>query len=226
MLLFSGSDYDEKTLLLTSHRGILLYMKFPNCGLSIKQIEELIRFVTHDLRTSFVYFFMHSRFLIDGSFRLYMMNKVDFFQIPIYKFKTNEQKLHAQSCLMREFYLNNKYFMNGLRPSTVPTFLDHNASSNYVHRHIAHDIVSVDFNSTHTFSFPFETTHCYSMGEDILGTPISNDDDDDKILNVIKIISRIKRLQPKIEISSIYDCILSSYTEKEDTSYHQDRPFF
>ena len=226
MLLFSGSDYDEKTLLLTSHRGILLYMKFPNCGLSIKQIEELIHFVTHDLRTSFVYFFTHSRFLIDGSFRLHMMNKVDFFQIPIYKFKTNEQKLHAQNCLMREFYLNNKYFMNGLRPSTVPTFLNHNASSNYVHRHIAHDVVSVDFNSTHTFSFPFETAHYYSMGEDILGTPISNDDDDDEILNVIKIISRIKRLQPKIEISSIYDCILSSYTEKEDTSYHQDRPFF
>ena len=193
MLLFSGSDYDEKTLLLTNHRGILLNMKFPNCGLSIKQIEELLRFVTHDLRTSFVYFFTHSRFLIDGSFRLYMMNKVDFFQIPIYKFKTNEQKLHAQNCLMREFYLNNKYFMNGLRPSTVPTFLDHNTSSNYVHRHIAHNVVSVDFNSTHTFLFPFETAHCYSMREDILGTPISNDDDDDKILNVIKIISRIKR---------------------------------
>ena len=226
MLLFSGSDYDEKTLLLTNHRGILLNMKFPNCGLSIKQIEELIRFVTHDLRTSFVYFFTHSRFLIDGSFRLYMMNKEDFFQIPIYKFKTNEQKLHAQNCLMREFYLNNKYFMNGLRPSTVPTFLDHNALSNYVHRHIAHDVVSVDFNSTHTFSFLFETAHYYSMGEDILGTPISNDNDDNKILNVIKIINRIKRLQPKIEISSIYDCILSSYTEEGDTSYHQDRPFF
>ena len=82
--------------------------------------------------------------------------------------------------------------MNGLRPSTVPTFLNHNASSNYVHRHIAHDVVSVDFNSTHMFSFPFETAHYYSMGEDILGTPISNDDDDNKILNVIKIINRIK----------------------------------
>ena len=99
-------------------------MKFQNCEFSIKQIKDLVRYITHDPRHEFVYFFTHSRFLVDGSFRLYMMEKKEFLQLPIYAFKSESQKLHSQNCIMREFYLSNKYFMNGLRPTTVPDFID------------------------------------------------------------------------------------------------------
>ena len=221
LLLISGIDYDERTILLTSHKGILMTMRFPNCDFSaIKQIKDLIRYVTRDLRHEFVYFFTHSRFLVDGSFRLYMMKKNDFLQLPIYAFKFESQKLHLQNCLMREFYLNNKYFMNGLQPTTVPFFIDRGASSKrtYVDRYITDDIVSVEFASNHQFTFPFESAHCYSVGHNILGTPIlsNNDDDDIEITNIIKISNRISRLQPKILFLSICRCVLSTYREEDD----------
>ena len=174
LLLISGIDYDERTILLTSHKGILMTMKFPNCDISIKKIEDLIQYVTRDLRHEFVYFFTHSRFLIDGSFRLYMMEKNDFIQLPVYAFKSESQKLHLQNCLMREFYLNNKYFMNGLQPTTVPFSINRGASSKrtYVNRYITDDIVSVEFASNHQFtSFPFESAHCYSIGQTSLAHP-------------------------------------------------------
>ena len=200
-------------------------MKFPNCNFSIKQIEDLICFITHDLRQSYVYFFTQSRYLIDGSFRLYMMDKTDLLQIPIYMFVSENQKLHSQNCLMREFSLNHKYFMNGLKPTTVPTFLDHSSSvgETYIHRYIADDVVSVEFASNYQFTFPFETAHCHSVGKDILSTPIS---DNDEMINIIKITNRLKRLQPQILVSSIYYCILSSYHEEDDSSPQCERPFF
>ena len=207
-----------------------MHMKFPNCDeFSIKQIEDLIRFVTHDLRHEFVYFFTHSRFLVDGSFCLYMMEKKDFLQLPIYTFKSESQKLHSQNCLMREFYLNKKYFMNGLRPTTVPTFIDRASSERtYVDRYITDDIVSVEFASNHQFTLPFESAHCYSIGHDILRTPIlsNNDIDENGITNIIKITNRISRLQPQILFTFIYHCVLSTYREEDDQTPHYVRPFF
>ena len=229
LLLISGIDYDERTILLTSHKGILMNMKFPNCDFSIKQIEDLIRYVTRDLRHQFVYFFTHSRFLVDGSFRLYIMEKNDFLQLPVYVFKSESQKLHLQNCLMREFYLNNKYFMNGLKPTTVPFFIDRASSKRtYVDRYITDDIVSVEFASNHQFTFPFESAHCYSVGHDILGTPIlSNNGDDIEITNIIiKISERISRLQPQILFLSIYHCVLSTYREEADQTPPYVRAFF
>ena len=226
LLLISGIDYDERTILLTSHKGILMNMKFPNCNPSIKPIKDLIQYVMHDLTHEFVYFFTHSRFFVDGSFRLYIMEKKDFTQLPVYAFKSESQKLHLQNCLMREFYLNNKYFMNGLRPTTVPFFINRGASSKrtYVDRYITDDIVSIEFASNHQFTFPFESAHCYSIGYDILGTPIlsNNNDDDIEITNIIKISDRISRLQPQILFLSIYPCVLSTYHEEAD---HQTHPY-
>ena len=230
LLLISGINHDERTILLTRHKGILMNMTFQNCEFSIKQIEDLVQYVTRDLRHEFVYFFTHSRFLVDGSFRLYVMEKKEFLQLPIYAFKSESQKLHSQNCIMREFYLSNKYFMNGLRPTTVPVFVDCAPSERaYIDRYITDNIVSVEFASNRRFTFPFESAHCYSIGHDILGTPIlSNDDDIDEngITTIIKITNRIRRLQPKILFTSIYRCVLSVYHEEDDQTPPYECPFF
>ena len=129
---------------------------------------------------------------------------------------------------MREFYLN-KYFMNGLKPTTVPTFIDCASSERtYVDQYITDDIVSVEFASSHQFTFPFESAHCYSMGHDILGTPIfsNNDIDERGITNIIKISNRISHLQPQILFTSIYRCVLSTYREEDDQTPHYVCPFF
>ena len=208
-----------------------MHMKLPDCNFSIKQIEDLIRFVTHDLRQSFVYFFTHSRFLVDGSFRLYIVDKELSFQIPIYSFKNEHQKKHSQNCLMREFYLDNKYFMNGLKPTTIPTFLNPMSSEEtYVDRYITDDVVSVELASNYQFTFPFESAHCYSIGNDILSTPLSSNNDidhnDNKMINVIKITNRLKRLQPQIFFTSIYHCILSCYYEEGSPQQLYQTQFF
>ena len=157
------------------------------------------------------------------------MEKNDFLQLPIYAFKSESKKLHSQNCIMREFYLNNKYFMNGLRPTTVPVFIDRAPSERtYIDRYITDNIVSVEFASNHRFTFPFESAHCYSVGHDILGTPIlSNDDiDENGIRAIIKISNRIRRLQPQILFLSIYRCVLSTYREEDDQTPHYECPFF
>ena len=229
LLLISGINHDERTILLARHKGILMNMKFQNCEFSIKEIEDLLQYVTHDLRHEFVYFFTHTKLLVDGSFRLYMMEKKEFLQLPIYTFKSESQKLHSQNCIMREFYLSNKYFMNGLRTTTVPVFIDRAPSERtYVDRYITDDIVSVEFASNHQFTFPFESAHCYSVGHDILGTPLlSNDDiDENRITTIIKITNRIRRLRPQILFLSIYRCVLSVYREEDDQTPHYECPFF
>ena len=133
---------------------------------------------------------------------------------------------------MREFYLNNKYFMNGLRPTTVPVFIGHDdapsSEQTYVDRYITDDIVSVEFASDHQFTFPFESVHCYSVGDDILGTPIlSNDDiDENGITTIIKITNRIRCLQLQILFLTIYRCVLSTYREEDDQTLPYECPFF
>ena len=208
-----------------------MHMKLSDCNFSIKQVEDLIRFITHDLRQSFVYFFTHSRFLIDGSFRLYIMDKELSFQIPIYSFTNERKKKHSQNCLMREFYLNNKYFMNGLKPTTVPTFLNPTLSDEtYIDRYITDDIISIEFASNYQSMFPFESAHCYSIGNDILSTPLSSNNDidhnDNKMINVIKITNRLKRLQRQIFLTSIYHCIFSCYYEEGSPQQLYQTQFF
>ena len=233
LLPILGINHDERTILLARHKGILMTMKVQNCQFSIKQIEDLLQHVTRDLRHEFVYFFTHCKFLVDGIFRLYMMKKKEFLQLPIYTFKSESQKLHSKNCIMREFYLNNKYFMNGLRPTTVPAFIGHDNDApssvrTYVDRYITDDIVSVEFANDHQFTFPFESAHCYSVGDDILGTPIlSNDDINEKeITTIIKITNRIRRLQPQILFLTIYRCALSAYREEDDQTPPYECPFF
>ena len=137
-------------------------------------------------------------------------------------FKSRKEQLHLQNCLMREFYLNNKYFMNGIRPTTVPTFLDRDPQTQqiYIDCYITDDIVSVEFASNKKFKLPFESAHCYATSRDLLATPITSQNDvdhnDDKMNNVLKIINRIKTLQPPISFTSIYHCLLSVYREEKD----------
>ena len=222
IILLLGKDNQVMQLTVTQYRGIVMHLTHPDDEMiNSKLNEELIRYVTNEFKH-------HYNFLITGSpstnktFRLYMVDKSDFLQLPLYKYKNDDyrQRTHAYQCVLHDFFLQRTYELNGFKPCTLPAFLPPKESNNYKKRVIGNDIVSVEYVHEGLPIFPFDAAHCCSNEIEMTSTPLSTKDDpernEEKMLKVIKIIHRIRKLRPSMTIFPICHCVFSKYNELPD----------
>ena len=81
-----------------------MHMTYPDAEMKPNLIEELIRYVTSDFKQRYD-FFITGKPTSNKSFRLYMIDKHDFLELPLYKYKNEFQKQHAYQCVLHDFFL-------------------------------------------------------------------------------------------------------------------------
>ena len=95
--------------------------------------------------------------------------------------------------------------------------------SKYRTKAIGSDIVSIEIINKGILTFPFDSAHCYSNEKEITSSPMTMKDDpeenEEKMAKVIKIIHRIRKLQPSMTVFPIYHCVFSKYNEIPDDVY-------
>ena len=159
-------------LIIDQYRGIVITLSDES---NLNQTEELIRYVTNDFKHTYnFYVTTKSESSEDKSFRLYMIDKISFLNLPLYKYQTKEQKLHAYQCLSHDFSLRRKYELNGYKTYTLPLFTPKEIEYKLHTQSIGSSIVSIEANRKDlTLNFPIYAAHCYSNERELTSSPMT-----------------------------------------------------